>query len=63
MRRYLNILLVSLMTTSFLSLTSCRDKNESAGDKIEEAAEDTGDAFEEGAEEVEDEIDDATDDN
>tara|TARA_R110000744_G_scaffold202069_3_gene321090 strand:- start:2680 stop:2826 length:147 start_codon:yes stop_codon:yes gene_type:complete len=48
------------MTTSFLSLSSCRDKKDSAGEKIEEAADDAGDAIEEGAEEVEDEIDDAT---
>ena len=63
MKRYINIFLLALMTTSFLSLTSCREKKETTGDKIEEAVEDTGDAIKEGAEEVEDEIDDATDDN
>ena len=63
MKRYINIFLIALMTTSFLSLTSCRDKNESASDKVEEAVEDTGDAIEEGVEEFEDEIDDATDYN
>ena len=60
MKRYINIFLLALMTTSFLSLSSCRDKKDSAGEKIEEAADDAEDAIKEGAEEVEDEIDDAT---
>ena len=38
MKRYINIFLLALMTTSFLSLSSCRDKKDSAGEKIEEAA-------------------------
>lgn len=38
------------------------DKDDSAGEKAEDAVEEAGDAVEEGAEEVGDEIDDATDD-
>jgi|GEM_PF-5109364 len=63
MKRYINIFLVAFMTTTFLSLSSCKSKKEGMGDKIEEAAEDAGDAIKEGVEEVKDEIDDATDDN
>ncbi|MFS4446538.1 hypothetical protein [Maribacter sp. 2307UL18-2] len=63
MKRLLYILLFAFISTTALSLTSCREDKKDAGDKIEEAVDDTGDAIEEGAEEVEDEIDDATDDN
>jgi hypothetical protein len=46
------------------ALAACGpDKDESPGEKTEDAVEEAGDSVEEGAEEVGDEIDDATDRN
>lgn len=43
------------------ALTACGpDKDETPGEKTEDAVEEAGDSIEEGAEEVGDEIDDAT---
>ncbi|CAZ95143.1 hypothetical protein Q4603_17600 [Zobellia galactanivorans] len=63
MKRTLYIMLMIIMTTSFTTLTSCREEHKDTGDKIEDAIDDTGDAIEEGAEDVEDGIEDAVDDN
>jgi hypothetical protein len=66
----LGILLMLVLSLSFVSCEGCQDEAnkaedsmEEVGDDIEEAADDAGDAIEEAAEDVEDEIDDATDDN
>jgi hypothetical protein len=49
---------------AFGALVACGpDKEESPGEKTEDAVEEAGESIEEGTEEVGDEIDDATDDN
>ncbi|CAM3574480.1 hypothetical protein ZORO111903_00730 [Zobellia roscoffensis] len=63
MKRIIYLMSIFLMTASLSTLTSCREENKDAGDKIEDAIDDTGDAIEEGAEDVEDGIEDAVDDN
>ncbi|MDY7394986.1 hypothetical protein UMM65_07015 [Aureibaculum sp. 2210JD6-5] len=50
------VLFISAM--SFGTATSCKEKKEDPGEKIEEAAEEVGDEIEDAADEVEDEIDD-----
>jgi len=47
---------------AFGALAACGpDKDESPGEKADDAVEEAGDSIEEGAEEVGDEVDDATD--
>ncbi|WP_292244744.1 hypothetical protein [Mesonia sp.] len=49
---FLSLFLVGTLATTF---TSCRE--ESTGDKIEDAADDVGDSMEDAAEDVEDAVD------
>ncbi|OBQ52486.1 hypothetical protein JJL45_10855 [Tamlana sp. s12] len=55
------ILVLALLFTVSTVFTSCREKKETPGEKIEEAVEDTGDALEDAADDVEDAVDDAVD--
>lgn len=59
MKKLLLVLFVLGSVAATTTMTSCRDK--SAGDKIEDAADDFGDAVDKAADDVEDAADDATD--
>jgi gas vesicle protein len=62
MKRLLYIALFAFISTTSLSLTSCREKKDT-GDKVEDTVDDAGDEIEDAADDVGDEIEDATDDN
>ncbi len=59
----LSKLSIFALPLAFGALVACGpDKDESAGEKAEDAVEEAGESIEEGTEEVGDEVDDATDD-